>query len=618
MHVARIRALLIMVALILSLTVPTLAAAATRADQSMSASVQDVLLDDSTSPNRYVGILYETWFVGNSPNIGTPNPTDPVYPAPSAGKNFRYWGRPAGGAYWSSDDAVIQRHLTQIASAGVDFLVVDLTGGGNLDNPGWDAATHAVVGAVETRVAEGKPTPLVTFMANGVRFQRVKDEFYSGQYSPTTFFNYGSLPLILAGFDEVCPTGFASVWTCRATTGLDSSLATKWSYLNLTPQPYSSLAGGWAEEMAVAPAQQATYMTAPGARGRRWSYATGSNNGTEGQNLRDQWAQVAAQSPAFVVIDSWNQWASQGQEYTDELDPEFSTDIEPEDPNDANSHGGYYLSALTGQIAKYKRDAANLISWDSSNGAWSLHYGRGGARFAVNNFTRTFNWSAYGPTMQPVVGDFNNDSITDIALRNTSTGTWHFAYGNGTGNYSNTVNFTWAGAAGAQYQPFVGYFDSEHPDWLSLGLRDSSSGVWHLAKALNSSGSNFTYKSGFSWAAGTNFSPFVGDFNDDGKWDIGLRDAANGVWHFAVANSVGTFSNNYDFTWAASSAYSPIVGDWNCDGLSDIGLFHASSGRTFLAIEAGAWARGYNNQTNVISAAGASKRMLADPSTCAN
>ena len=85
-----------------------------------------------------------------NPSTGTPNPTDPIYPSPAQGTNFRYWGTPDGGQYYSNDTAVIGRQLDQMQAAGVDFVLIDLSGGVNLGNPDWNAATATVVDAGES------------------------------------------------------------------------------------------------------------------------------------------------------------------------------------------------------------------------------------------------------------------------------------------------------------------------------------------------------------------------------------------------------------------------------------------------------------------------------------
>ena len=40
---------------------------------------------------------------------------------------FHYWAEPALGYYRSDDAGVIRTHMTQLADAGVDFIIIDNT-----------------------------------------------------------------------------------------------------------------------------------------------------------------------------------------------------------------------------------------------------------------------------------------------------------------------------------------------------------------------------------------------------------------------------------------------------------------------------------------------------------
>jgi uncharacterized protein (TIGR03437 family) len=219
-----------------------------------------------------------------------------------------------------------------------------------------------------------------------------------------------------------------------------------------------------------------------------------------------------------------------------------------------NATGSPQAVPLTGGTASQRSSAPIFYLRDSATGYWSVMYG---GQSGAQSFVNFFAW-AHGDWYQPLLGDFNNDGLTDIVLRDTTTGIWYFAFNIGNGQFANTQNFQWA--AGAWYQPFVG------------------------------------------------------DFNNDGLLDIGLRDTNTGIWYFAFAAGNGYFFNTRNVTWASGSWYQPIVGDFNCDGKTDIGLRDTTTGIIFLAYFDGVY--NYFNTKNYFSAPGANFSLLADPLAC--
>jgi hypothetical protein len=249
--------------------------------------------------------------------------------------------------------------------------------------------------------------------------------------------------------------------------------------------------------------------------------------------------------------------------FTDVYSPEFSSDIEPV----SSLFADLYLQKMKQQIQQFKRNSPSLYFYDASAGKWYLKEGRGWQQLGNVNFTHTVSWPNDNH-YQPIVGDFNDDGTTDIGVRQPDTGVWHFALADGHGNYSNTRDFTWAGD--------------------SAGL--------------------------------TSFQPIVGDFNDDGKTDIGLRRRDTGVWYFAFSDGHGNYTNSRNFTWAVDSSskvmFQPIVGDFDCDGKTDIGLRRTDNGINYLANFDGnsAYSNYFNN--NYTWRKGAQYLALSKPAQC--
>ena len=216
--------------------------------------------------------------------------------------------------------------------------------------------------------------------------------------------------------------------------------------------------------------------------------------------------------------------------------------------------------------------------------------GNGSFQVANNPITNFATWAATAH-VTPLVGDFNGDGQSDVAL--TGASGWNyvpvaFSKGDGTFNVTNvtlTSNFAfWASATGAI--PLVGDFNGDGkadvaligaPNWTTLAVAFSN-GDGSFNVTNDTLTPNFAF-----WAATTGAIPLVGDFNGDGKADVALTGAPN--WTtlaVAFSNGDGTFNvKNTTITnfavWAALPNVKPLVGDFNGDGKTDVALTGAST-----------------------------------------
>lgn len=635
--------------------------------------------------NKFVGIQYSIWF-----NHIHQNGMSPVfYPSSVHRTGFRYWGEPLRGVYLSDDVSIINQHADEIVNSGIDFIYLDYS---NTDDSHHKNAISAILNVYKQRVVNGIPTPKVSFLMKSDFLKETYDLYFSGGfYDFNIFFKYGNKPLVLLTEDcvEKCQdfNAVKDFFTYKNTVGLKNS-STAWSHLELSPQSYYTN-NSWAEAMPASPAQQADFMNTSTSRGRRYDLSTKINNGLEGQNYKDQWARVYDISPTFVLIKSYNEWTAQkvclynpikssefykykdwlidenceacknktGEElvacegkylsclakyntnlrkdldrslaecnrgesdplssnyrFTDEYNREYSTDIEPMREGycsvaDVNcvSHGKLYLDLTKNYIAKFKSTAANFVIRDSQTGQWFIKYGRKGSAFSKDNYSTNLTWAS-GNHYQPVIGDFNNDTKTDIGLRDTATGKWYFSFSDGFGSYTNTRNFNWA--PGVHYQPIVGDFNKDGK--TDIGLRNVLTGVWHFA-FFDGIGHYFNTRN-FNWSAGEHYQPIVGNFNGDGFVDIGLRDSSTGRFYFANSDGANNYHNTRNFSWSSGVNYQGFVGDFNCDGKSDIGLRDSLDGSIYLANYDGGTV--YHNEHNYKWLPGERYQILASDDGC--
>ena len=99
----------------------------------------------------------------------------------------------------------------------------------------------------------------------------------------------------------------------------------------------------------------------------------------------------------------------------------------------------------------------------------------------------------------------------------------------------------------------------------------------------------FYLKTGPTWSrttvewssgSGTDLQPITGDWDGDGKTDIGLRRTSTGTFYFRT----GPTWTQTTITWpeGKGSDLQSIAGDWDGDGKADIGLRRISTGTFYF------------------------------------
>ena len=195
--------------------------------------------------------------------------------------------------------------------------------------------------------------------------------------------------------------------------------------------------------------------------------------------------------------------------------------------------------------------------------------------------------------LSPPTGDWNGDGKTDIGAR-TRSGRWYIALSTGTGfaspaQWATSFADETADVSGAPYRLITGDWNGDGKTDVGVKTRD---GRWLIAFNTGSGFSQATLAlSGFANdgadPAGAPFSPLTGDWDGDGRTDIGVK-ARDGRWYLASSDGVKfvgarlALSNFGNDGLDGGSPFVPFTGDWNADGKADVGV-KTRDGRWYVA-----------------------------------
>jgi len=208
---------------------------------------------------------------------------------------------------------------------------------------------------------------------------------------------------------------------------------------------------------------------------------------------------------------------------------------------------------------------------------------QGQFRLDLNGDPATADWVSStmgGESFFPVTGDWVGDGESRLGLYNQTTG-YFFLDLNGNGRWDGTeVDRTIAFGGGAGFLPVVGDWNADGR--TELGVYHEQSGTWFLDANADD-----------SWGTGQDISfvfgcaqcrPVSGDWQGVGQSHPGYYDprsgdlvlgestrgAAGGPREFEIVNVGGGWS------------FTPVSGDWNGDGIDDLGLFNEQTGVFYL------------------------------------
>nr|MBA4167551.1 hypothetical protein [Chitinophagaceae bacterium] len=347
------------------------------------------------------------------------NPSAPVW-----GKGSHYWGEPELGYYLNYEKWVIRKHAMQLADAGVDVIIFDVT-----NDVTYPQVYLPICETYREMRKAGEKTPDIAFLGSEISVNTLWKEFYrKGMYADLWFLWKGK-PLILFGqheipsrkknndvvFPEEINTFFSirQSWAWTTLPWYESCPfgKNKWPWVDHYPQ-----AAGWnespdkPEQIPVAVAEHP--LSNIGRSFHNFREPETDNYDltpytAQGLFFEEQWRRAIEVQPEFVFVTGWNEWSAgkvvmgkdinkelqqwkfypgahlgkAGRElktgdtyFIDQYNQEFSRDIEPM----AGGHTDNYYYQLVANIRQYKgmeapdtSSSSKAIDINGSFGQWT-------------------------------------------------------------------------------------------------------------------------------------------------------------------------------------------------------------------------------------------------------
>jgi streptogramin lyase len=202
----------------------------------------------------------------------------------------------------------------------------------------------------------------------------------------------------------------------------------------------------------------------------------------------------------------------------------------------------------------------DLILANYYAGNVGVHFGNGDGTFS--------NETIYlaNPKSTPralAIGDFNNDTIMDVAVGNTGTQNVGVLIGHRDGTFSNQTLYK---ANSNPYAIAVGDFNNDNQLDIVTGYYFTACIGIYIGLGNGTFSRETTYPAG----AGP-YCIAVGDFNNDGRLDVVIPNSNDQNIGVLLGNGDGSFANQNIFsTGAGSFPASLAVGDFNNDNRPDI------------------------------------------------
>ena len=209
------------------------------------------------------------------------------------------------------------------------------------------------------------------------------------------------------------------------------------------------------------------------------------------------------------------------------------------------------------------QDLAVAIGEGQGLGAVSVFLGRGDGTFLSAQ-----HFGVGGNPNSVTVGDFNGDSIQDLAVANSSSANVSILLGQGDGTFLSAQNF---GVGDGPFSVTAGDFNGDSIQDLAVANNLSKNVSILLGPVVG------PFLTAQNFGVGDRpTSVTVGDFNGDTIQDLAVANNSSANVSILLGNGDGTFLSAQDFG-AGDDPFSVTVGDFNGDSIQDLALTNVLS-----------------------------------------
>jgi hypothetical protein len=214
----------------------------------------------------------------------------------------------------------------------------------------------------------------------------------------------------------------------------------------------------------------------------------------------------------------------------------------------------------------------DLIVWRPSDGTWYWLTSGNGYNYANAGAVQ---WGNASLGDVPMLADMDGDRKADFVIWRASNGTFYWLSSSSGYAYANARAVQW-GNQSLGDQPILGDFDGDRKS--DLAIWRASNGTWYWL----TSGNNYSYANAQAVQWGNNGlgdKPLTGDIDGDGKTDVVVWRPGNATWFWLTSSTGYTYATQGQATWGNQSLGDiPFIGDFDGDGRADLAVWRTSNG----------------------------------------